>query len=375
MLSFRIIVLGIHGALAMRTSLSEDVPVAIEGVLSTQDLKVNGMKTGCTYTTHGVKLTCRSSGNHGSTVDNAFNFVVNCTDLTAFDHFYIEPGEFCGKMVYTQHRSKSSFSLGGSRLKIDKGTVTDFTCVLLPVPMAKKSTHQDWNRISITVPLIVSDSERRDLDVGFVDFRTEDALKVDPSECEKAVEEMFDWDLQLNTSTRDKYVLEWTSQPRQVGFSSRVVVEDSKTLPVKATSTLKDVMFKDLAPRVVHASSAAAQGQDFADRVKLVTKDKVPSSKNEKNGKTPDPEKHLEEVELHLDASQLPKRTKEIEVAVMYVIPTAGTKIKKLKLQVESEKEEQQKESKKDSGCSTFRLPLGLGLLVLYTWLDLGAVP
>eukprot|EP00438_Fugacium_kawagutii_P022240 Skav229664 [mRNA] locus=scaffold1030:162634:163221:- [translate_table: standard] len=138
------------------------------------------------------------------------------------------------------------------------------------------------------------------------------------------VKENFDWGFSLLKSSHNVHEVLWTSQAKKPNVDH--IAPKINMYDFKVTKTTKNVDFKDLNPRILSAFVNTTD-RNFKEHVKLKTLE--PAGQDQ-------PKKHEQKLELSVDATQLPKGTKELKVYLAFTYPTTGFTDVKLMLPVDS---------------------------------------
>lgn len=309
----------------------DDVGFRLVQTGSSSKLMVNGQETGCTISTQGVEMTCEDIKNFGGSLNlpaNAFRPVIDCQqmDATQFDAVSIRSSPMCSKLTYTKHfkaGAVSNTSETSEALDLKPGEVANFTCLLFPLPNTEKGLARWMVPVSVELDVTARNSKTNQSgtvkwEIGTIKWRTEDKQKVDSKTCsESVVKAAFKWKMRLQKSSQNVHQLLWTN----VGPKSDPM-DPIESLPGNVTGCLKDVTLKEMGPNIFVAM-ATKNRKGLADHKNFR---RVVTLKVGKPLLDSAPDKHEEQVELLVDATQLPSNTEEVFVAVDYFIEGGGSK-------------------------------------------------
>eukprot|EP00438_Fugacium_kawagutii_P008575 Skav214140 [mRNA] locus=scaffold1645:117355:118500:- [translate_table: standard] len=315
-----------------------DVKLSISTTSLATKLMVDGKDTGCTSKTTSQDLTCKfpdSDSSVGQVPATYFSAVIDCTnmDASAFDSLTIQPLSQCAKMTFTQHMKKGGH-VNLEALQMVPNSVANFTCVAFPFKAFGTRINEDgWSKLPVNVSITGIKNGQEDKvstwTMGSVRFHVQDSTggkTLALSTCMWAVEENFLWGLSLLKSSHNVHELLWTSQAKKPNIDH--IAAKINTYDFKVTKTMKNVAFNDLDPKILYAFvDSYGKTRNFKEHVKL--KKLEPAGQGQ-------PEKHEEKLELSVDATQLPKGTKALEVTVTLEYPTTGYAEVELMLPVDS---------------------------------------
>ncbi|CAE7225975.1 unnamed protein product, partial [Symbiodinium pilosum] len=266
---------------------------------------------------------------------HVFKFAIDCLNRPSFIFEKLELGltvsggeTLCGSLRYSKYgKSYERTTPGLTPVYVQKGDFVNFTCILLPLHVAA-TTHSE-NNYSGEVPLALkinptgAKEEVEQLRFGSLTLGMESEDEPPWRACKKAVEDAYAWTLERVETKGNEHVLEWSSPPfldqsRITDdfdqMTSEIVKGDfrevKREIPMLSTYLLK------FSPEISAASADTVQDTDLSHLVLLegkwlYDKSTLPNIYKENNY-----------VQMTVNASALPKGTKNMDVTVKYLIET-----------------------------------------------------
>eukprot|EP00438_Fugacium_kawagutii_P021087 Skav205910 [mRNA] locus=scaffold123:456554:470116:+ [translate_table: standard] len=310
-----------------------DVKLSIATTSTDSKVMVDGKDTGCTSKTTSQDLTCKFQDLDsfaGQVPATFFSAVINCNsmDTSAFDSLTVKPLSECAKMTFTQHMEKGGH-VNREILEMIPNSIANFTCVAFPFSsFDARIKDEGWSKLPVNVSITGTKNGQEDKvsnwTMGSVRYHVESGKEAQYGrKCKRVVEENFHWGLSLLKSSQNVHEVLWTSQAKKptIDHTTKINIYD-----FNFTQTVKHVAFKDLEPSITLASVSSAGNANFKKHVKIK---RLEADQDQ-------PEKHEQKLELSVDATQLPKGTKELEVMMTLVYPTTGYTDVELLLPVDS---------------------------------------
>eukprot|EP00438_Fugacium_kawagutii_P030241 Skav219534 [mRNA] locus=scaffold30:789954:791123:- [translate_table: standard] len=292
-----------------------DVTLRIATTSASSKLEANWKDTGCTVQTERQDVTCtpKDDGSDLGQVPATYaSAVVNCKnmDTSAYDSLLFEPSPFCAMFSFTQHMEKGDkVRFLVNRMEIFPGSIANITCVLYTqtISKAKLAGFEIPQTFGITGKKGEDETFLDIWDMPFVFVRAANLAEKEADKCLELLNREFAWGFGLRKSHRNVHELYFTTQRHSPNFH-RVGFQINRS-NVTVTKTVRDVELKDLGPKVTQAGCSTASG-DFAHLVELKTFE-APAVQDQV-------EKHEEELEISVDATGLPKGTKELDITLEY---------------------------------------------------------
>eukprot|EP00438_Fugacium_kawagutii_P020908 Skav211799 [mRNA] locus=scaffold305:348845:350849:+ [translate_table: standard] len=273
-----------------------DVTLRIATTSASSKLEVYWKDTGCTLQTERQDVTCtpKDDGSDLGQVPATFaSAVINCKNMntSAYDSLQFRFTEWCAKFTYTQHMENGGDKVRVvhfNHLQIFPGSIVNITCVMFTRPMDKamlagsevRQNFPIWGKKGVA-------EMPGGWDMPFVLVRAANLAETDADKCLEVLNPEFAWGVGLGKSPN-----------RMSDFT--------------VTKTARDVALKNLDPKITQAGCSTASG-DFAHLVKLKTLE-PPAVQDQV-------EKHEEKLEISVDATGLPKGTKELDITLEYTFP------------------------------------------------------
>eukprot|EP00438_Fugacium_kawagutii_P022711 Skav203980 [mRNA] locus=scaffold94:839062:840225:- [translate_table: standard] len=343
-----------------------DVILRIDTTSASSKLVVSQKDTGCTVQTERQDVTCtpKDDGSDLGQVPATYaSAVINCKNMntSAYDSLTFEIPLYCAKFTFTQHMQKGSDKVRFvDKMEILPGSIANITCVFFMQTIVKH------NLAGFTFPQYFPITGKKGEDVGFkfwgmpsVRVRAANLAEGDMDKCLELLNGQFAWGFGLRKSNQNVHELYFTTQKHSPNFH-RVGFQINRS-DVSVTKTVKDVALKNLEPKITQAGCSTASG-NFAHLVKLKTFEPPAVDQGAK--------KHEENLEMSVDATQLPRGIKELDITLGYWF-LAKTRQVQLKLPVAdpiidepTEKPKEVEKSGSDAGLLAFLLTSAAGAVL-----------
>eukprot|EP00438_Fugacium_kawagutii_P012605 Skav205502 [mRNA] locus=scaffold231:106073:107284:+ [translate_table: standard] len=308
-----------------------DVTLRIATTSASSKLEVYSKDTGCTLQTERQDVTCtpKDDGSDLGQVPATFaSAVINCKNMntSVYDSLLFRATEWCAKFTYTQHMENGGDKVRWklNELEIFPGSIVNITCVMFTRPMHKPMLAGSEVRQSFSIwGKKGEDQLPDDWDMPFVLIRAANLAKKDADKCLKLLNREFAWGFELKKSHQNVHEVYFTTQQRSPNFA-RVGFQIDRS-DVTVTKTVRDMALKNLDPKITQAGCSTASG-NFAHLVKLKTLE-PPAVQDQV-------EKHEEKLEISVDATGLPKGTKELDITLEYTFPPRYFRSRKTELKL-----------------------------------------
>eukprot|EP00438_Fugacium_kawagutii_P031646 Skav214560 [mRNA] locus=scaffold285:175967:177181:- [translate_table: standard] len=316
-----------------------DPKVSITTTSTATKLEVDGKDTGCTTQTFSQDLTCTEDAASSDHVPaKYFTAFINCKNMgtSPYHSFTVEPSSQCAQMVFKQHKELGQ-EMNLNTLEMEPNSVANFTCVVFPFKTSDESADTSgWVNLPVTATLTgitkssvgTTRTSGTQWTMGSVRFTAPRGPYLEA--CRTVVQKKLQWGLSLLKSTQNVHELLWTSQAEKPDID--LTTPETNIYASAVTKTVKKVGLKDLKPSIASAYCSTGSGsvnydRNFADQVKLKTFEASTGVQLRKVE---------EKLELSVDATQIPKSTKELEVTVALVYPVTGLQNYRLMLPVDN---------------------------------------